>query len=428
MARLVFADAEGQIYDHPTLEMVGRSGDLFVRPSPDELIPLPPGSRLFTMPERRPLGWGRSGKSLRILDAVRAGRRVIKPLTVAAFPSPGYTRTLLPATSWDKGGGFLPLWAYTAVGWHDEQFYVAALQVDDRPTWNPAHYDDRILIGKVKDRLEANPQNRLLHQVAHCALNYHCFTAKNVFYQRWEAGVPTSPACNADCVGCISLQPSQRCRASHERLDFVPTAEEVVQIGLSHLREAEEGILSFGQGCEGEPLLQAELIREAILKIRQETSQGTLHLNTNGSRPQQLRRLCEAGLDSVRVSLNSANASVYQSYYQPKNYSFKEVVESIKLAKDYGLFVSVNLLVFPGVTDREEEVESLFQLIRDTGLDMVQLRNLNIDPDLYLSRIPARKGNVLGILNFLKGLKREFPKLEVGCFTRPKTVSADKRR
>jgi pyruvate-formate lyase-activating enzyme len=421
MPKLVFADPKGQIYDHPTLDMVGRSGDLLVRPSPEDLTPLPSGSRFFTMPERQPLGWGGSGKSLRILDTIRMDREIIVPLAVSAFLSPGYTRTLLPAVSSEKSVGFLPLWAYTAVGWQDEQFYVAAVRLDDNPTWNPGNYDDRILVGKIEDQLKAYPRNRLFRQVAHCASKYHCFTAKNVFYRRWEAGIPTSPACNADCVGCISLQPSKRTVASHERLDFVPTMEEIVEVGLSHLEEAEEGIISFGQGCEGEPLMQTELIVQAIRKIRQETPNGTIHMNTNGSKPQQLRRLCEAGLESIRVSLNSANGPVYESYYQPKGYSFKEMAESIKIAKDHGLSVSINLLTFPGVTDREEEVESLFELIRETRLDMVQVRNLNIDPDLYLRMIPSRKGNIIGILNFLKTLKQEFPELEIGCFTRPKT-------
>ncbi|HWP47326.1 MAG TPA: radical SAM protein [Candidatus Limnocylindrales bacterium] len=420
MPKLVFSDSKGQIYDHPILEMAGRSGDLFVRPSPEELIPLPAGSRFFTLPERQPVGWSRSGKSLRILDTVRMGQKMVTPYAVAAFLSPGYVRTLLPAATSERVKSFLPLWAYTAIGWQDEQFYVAATRVDDNPTWNPENYDDRILVEKVQDRLQTNPHNRLLHQVAHCALKYHCFTAKNVFYQRWEAGIPTSPACNADCVGCISLQPSRRVQASHERLDFVPTVEEIVDLGLSHLKKAENGIISFGQGCEGEPLMQAELIAKAILRIRRETCRGTIHMNTNGSKPAQLRYLCEAGLESIRVSLNSANPPVYESYYQPKNYSFKEVVESIKIARDYGLFVSINLLTFPGVTDREEEVESLFRLIRETRLNMVQIRNLNIDPDLYLQMIPGRKGKIIGILNFLKNLKQEFPELTIGCFTRPR--------
>ena len=35
---------------------------------------------------------------------------------------------------------------------------------------------------------------------------------------RHEAPLPTSVACNAQCVGCLSLQPDGAFRAAHERL------------------------------------------------------------------------------------------------------------------------------------------------------------------------------------------------------------------
>ena len=45
--RLVIADAQGNIYDDPELQMVCRKGYEFSLPKPDELIPLPEGSELF---------------------------------------------------------------------------------------------------------------------------------------------------------------------------------------------------------------------------------------------------------------------------------------------------------------------------------------------------------------------------------------------
>jgi hypothetical protein len=55
---------------------------------------------------------------------------------------------------------------------------------------------------------------------------YHCFAAKNIFVGRWEAPLPTSPTCNARCVGCLSLQEGE-CPASQDRIQFVPTPEEI---------------------------------------------------------------------------------------------------------------------------------------------------------------------------------------------------------
>ncbi len=43
----------------------------------------------------------------------------------------------------------------------------------------------------------------------------------------------------------------------------------------------------------------------------------------------------------------------------------------------------LNYLVFPGVTDREDEVEALVRLVEETGIDLIQMRNLSLDPVMY---------------------------------------------
>ncbi len=87
-------------------------------------------------------------------------------------------------------------------------------------------------------------------------------------------------------------------------------------------------------------------------------------------------------------------------------------------AKGKGLYTSINLLVFPGFTDREKEVEGLVKLIKKTRLDLIQMRNLNIDPDLYLRAMG--RGSGMGISKMLDILKKEFPGLHFGYFNRIK--------
>jgi len=199
---------------------------------------------------------------------------------------------------------------------------------------------------------------------------------------------------------------------------FVPTVEEVLGVALPHLEAAEDAILSFGQGCEGEPLAQWKLLEDAILLLREKTDRGTINLNTNGSFQKRLVKLCEAGLDSVRVTLNSPRMKYYKRYHRPKGYSFGEVVGSLVQAKEKGIYTSINLLVFPGFTDREEEVKGLMGLIRETNLDLIQMRNLNIDPDLYLKTMGGGEG--MGIAKMINVLKKEFPSLQFGYFNRTK--------
>lgn len=180
-------------------------------------------------------------------------------------------------------------------------------------------------------------------------------------------------------------------------------------------------MVSFGQGCEGEPLLEADIVREAIRLIRRKTSRGTIHMNTNASLTAQVQALCEAGLDSMRVSLNSVREEFYRRYYLPRGYAFADVCNSIAVAKRYKKFVSLNYLVMPGFTDREDEFDELVRFIQSTGIDMIQWRNLNYDPRRYFKRLKVcHNSGLLGIRTVMQRLRERFPGLRYGYFNVPK--------
>jgi wyosine [tRNA(Phe)-imidazoG37] synthetase (radical SAM superfamily) len=288
------------------------------------------------------------------------------------------------------------------------------------------HDPDQFSRGKLRSHVRTfckrHSNNRLVEHLAeNCALRYGCANAKNLFYGRWEAPIPMAPACNAMCVGCISAQPDAPIPSPQDRLTFVPSVPEVLEIAVPHLESAPRAMISFGQGCEGEPLLQGELIAEIIHAIRQRTGRGTIHLNTNGSRPDVVGRLCDAGLDSIRVSLNSAQPDTYARYYRPRGYTFDGVVESIRVARARDCFTSINYLSFPGLTDSPAEVAALTGLIENTGLDMIQWRNLNIDPDAYLETIGlADDEPALGMRSLLRVFRERFPGLRQGYVNPPK--------
>jgi pyruvate-formate lyase-activating enzyme len=416
---LIFSDPKGRTFNHPYLKLVGRSGDRIVQPPSSELIPLPIGSQLFTLPGRIPIGWDEEKGSFILSEKIGMGRKEIDCTAVAAFLPPGYIRTFLPATQLRSEAPTLPLWAYSSVGWKDGRFWATGLVIDPNPHWHPKYFrNDGLLSRKVDRALKQNLQNRLLRQLSRCALEYHCFAAKNVFFRRWECPLPTSPSCNADCLGCISLQPSECCPASMERIQFIPTLDEVLDVALPHLEKAEDAIVSFGQGCEGEPLMQWRLLEKCVRRLREKTNRGTVNLNTNGSFPKRVEKLCDAGLDSIRVTLNSPHPNYYRRYHRPRGYTFKEVVDSLILAKGKGVYTSINLLILPGFTDREEEVEGLIELIKRTHLNLIQMRNLNIDPDLYIESMGGGQG--IGISRMIDILKMEFPSLQLGYFNRTK--------
>ena len=105
-------------------------------------------------------------------------------------------------------------------------------------------------------------------------------------------------------------------------------------------------------------------------------------------------------------------------YHRPKNYSFSQVADSFEIMLQAGVFVSLNLLVFPGFTDSRRQMEALFDFLRTHPVHMVQLRNLNIDPDWLHKQIDISTGEALGVATFIKEMKGEFPGISIGNFSR----------
>lgn len=411
--KMLYADHQGHIFEDDRLEMIGKSGRQQYKPEACEMIPAPKGTSLLMLPDDPPVGYDPISDRLKVLRK-KKGKPVF---AVGAILPQGYTRTLVPGYEAHLGRT-LPLFGYTAVGSQNGELFVAAQQTEmDDHKWAPRFYNTPDLEEKIIKKMNAFPENRIVRQLAKCAREYQCFTAQNLFYERWEAGIPVSPRCNARCLGCISEQPAECCPSPQGRISFVPTMKEIVEIGALHLQGAPEGIISFGQGCEGEPSLQYERIAPAIKAMREQTDQGIINMNSNAGNRDAIETICLAGLDSIRVSLNSAIPDHYHAYYRPRNYKFADVVQSIKAAKAQGVFVSLNVLVFPGISDREEECMALMKLIEETKVDMVQLRNLNIDPGVYVKLFPRPLGKVWGMVEMIHALKKSLPELKVGNFS-----------
>ncbi len=413
---LVYCDESGNIHDLPDLHMAGMSHGRYVKPSLEDLIELPEGSDFFTLPRRLPVGIDpRSGEPLLVEEDPRGGAKKISG--VAAFMAPAYTSTLTAAFQRQEQAPLLPLFAYTAVGWYDGRFWAAGFRSDPDKRQDSAHFDQHIIDKRTARILEEHRENRLIQHLGTCCLTYRCPAARNYFLGRWEAPLPTSPQCNARCLGCISLQPSEVCPSTQERLNFTPTVREILEVAVPHLESAQRPVVSFGQGCEGEPLLQADLILSAVKEIRRKTDRGTINCNTNASIPAAIEQLGAGGLDSIRVSINSAQDKFYHHYYRPKNYTLEDVKESIKAMKRCGGFVSINYFILPGLTDSPEETAAFTNLIEQTGPDFIQLRNLNIDPDWYLEEIGSTAARPAhGIRTWLDMIRERFPALGFGYY------------
>lgn len=411
--RMLVADSAGNITEDRHLLMLCASAGRWRLPQSAELAPLPPESELFLLPGRRAAGY----------DSKTGKIRISEKNAVAAFAAPGYTLRAHPAYKQDESAPMLPLFAYGAVGYANGKFWIAAKKVDSDPRQQFGQIKRARIEREAWALLRQYPRNRLVsHIINNCVRRYDCPAARNFALGRYEAPLPTSRACNARCLGCISLQAKDSPIATTPqcRLEFTPEPGEIAEVMAIHAsRERRAPIYSFGQGCEGDPLVNPELLAESIRLFRAGGGQGTINCNTNASNPEAVAKLAQAGLTSLRASLNSAQPDLYAAYYSPQNYGFEDVKESIRVARRAGVYVSLNLLYFPGITDTREELASLGELC-GLGVGMIQLRNLNIDPQWYASKLAADCGRewpqALGLDMFMDELKRACPWLEFGYF------------
>ncbi|MDO4539820.1 MAG: radical SAM protein [Syntrophomonadaceae bacterium] len=414
MFRCLYANAEGELLDHPGLTMLGRSGMDWVEPEAAEMIPLPQGASLVSIPGRAPAGVDEGGCAALAADPFIPDREAT---AVAALLPQGFTRTLYPAyTSMDRAIA-LPLLGYAAIGLKNERIYVAAVQTDAHRQWHPRYFNTEGLPRRVDKLKRRMPDNGIVRQLAHCSLQYGCFTAQNIFYGRWEGGIPVSRSCNADCIGCIS-EDHPEVAAPQQRLKTAPTADEVAELGLWHLQNARDPIISFGQGCEGEPALQAPLLAAAIRRIRERCDRGTINMNTNAGYTKGIKALCDAGIDSLRISMFSAREQYYDYYHRPRDYGLNDVKHSLDYARRRGIKLALNLLLFPGFQDRPAETAALIKLMRDHDIGMLQLRNLNIDPDRLFAGIDNDEA-AQGVTTFLCAVQEALPEVEIGNYSRP---------
>src|SRR6184192_1860397 len=221
---LIYCTPQGEIREEPRLQALA-FGNQPVEAG--DLIPLPGGVTLAMMPDRLAVGQKRSGEQQIITKSRRWAAAALLPI--------GYTRALLPAYDKIPGPEPLPFFGYIALAGMNGRLYLPALKTDVPRKWHPRAFNRRTLTHLVREKQAAFPRNRIVAQHAHCALDYSCPTAGNLFFGRWEMAIAVSPGCNARCIGCISKQEEENLVSPQDRLTFIPTVEEIVEVAVPHL-------------------------------------------------------------------------------------------------------------------------------------------------------------------------------------------------
>ena len=413
----VVANKQGEIFE---LEDYGAAAMTGIKPvlmAYEKTVKMPYGSELMMLPHRKPIVFNFYKQKFEILYKNPHNKNEdIYP--VAIFNSPGYVNRYFCAYENKNKNDILPLFSYGATAWINGEFRSASICVDTEKRQDLRLMPHKGVVSGIAKMRKKYPNNRLMRHLEKCALTHGCPAAKNFFLGRYEAPLPTSMVCNAQCLGCISLQTNNNLVACQERISFIPFPHEITEISLEHIIKVKKSIISFGQGCEGEPLTAFHVIEPAIKAIRKKTSLGTININTNAGMPDYLEKLFDAGLDSMRVSMNSVRESCYISYFRPKTYKFQDVIKSIKIAGKKNKFISINYLNCPGVTDSEYEFNALKKFLRKYPIKMIQWRNMNYDPLAYFQTMEKAggKSHALGMMYIIKELKKLFPDLIHGYF------------
>src|SRR2546427_7369790 len=284
-------------------------------------LPLPPGSDVVQLPGRTGIGLDRAGRE-RELGQGRWGVGAVVPV--------GVLRMGLPAYADDPGQPPLRPRAYAAVGADSNGELVVsalALEVEAGATDGRSAPD---LIARITAMQRDHPSSRVLRQLARCAKDYRCRAAANAFLGHHDCALPVAAPRNERPPDVLVLHDDADATPT-EPAAFRPSPEELADAASRHI-EGGGSVVAFGRACEGEPLLTVRLIEEAIRAIRERTPLGTIHLETNGSLPIALRRLCEAGLDSVTVRVASARAETYEAIHRPEGFRFADARASIACA------------------------------------------------------------------------------------------------
>ena len=370
--------------------------------------PLPDGADVIHLSGRVGIGLDRAGRA-RELGQGRFGVAAVLPI--------GYLRMSLPAYVDDLGAPPLRPRAYAAVGADPSgQLVVSAVALDPEA----GAVDGRSapdLAARITATQREQPSSRVLRQLARCAKDYRCRAAANAFLGRHDCALPVAAPRNERPPDVLVLHDDADASPA-EPAAFRPTARELADAASRHL-EGGGTVVAFGRACEGEPLLAIRLVEDAIVAIRERTRLGTIHLETNGSSPVGLRRLCDAGLDSVAVRIVSARAETYEAIHRPDGFRFADVRASLGHAIAGKVSLALRVLTLPGLTDRPRELDALIGLAADLPIgSSLILTDLAADPQRALAVAPSAEAAV-GMDKLLDRLHTDAAHLRIVSLPRP---------
>lgn len=207
---------------------------------------------------------------------------------------------------------------------------------------------------------------RFLTAVLERAFNMRDGFGREIDYMR----ISVIDSCNLNCYYCNPCKNNEHCRAvnmlSVKKVLCIVRA--ATRLGITHFRLT-----------GGEPLLHPQL-DEMVSQIKKLPGVSSVSLTTNAVLlAQRTKRLKEAGIDSINVSLDTIDASEYECITQKP--LLKEVENGIEAAIECGIRVKINAVLTP-----QTDVVALTRYAAKKGIDI-----------RFIEMMPVGEGHTNGV-------------------------------
>ncbi len=207
---------------------------------------------------------------------------------------------------------------------------------------------------------------RFLTAVLERAFNMRDGFGREIDYMR----ISVIDSCNLNCYYCNPCKNNEHCRAvnmlSVKKVLCIVRA--ATRLGITHFRLT-----------GGEPLLHPQL-DEMVSQIKKLPGVSSVSLTTNAVLlAQRTKRLKEAGIDSINVSLDTIDASEYECITQKP--LLKEVEDGIDAAIECGIRVKINAVLTP-----QTDVVALTRYAAKKGTDI-----------RFIEMMPVGEGHTNGV-------------------------------
>ena len=365
------------------------------------------------LPERLAVGLDARGAPTSSAERAGRWRRCCRLATRARTcpPTPRPRRNRCPSSA-----------TRAIAGWRG-RLYAAAI----RPMTPPlaAHRLQRAAArAPVHERLAAEPENRVLAHHAHCALDYACPTASNLFL---GAGKARSRSLRAATRAASAASPSRRKTSlvsPQDRLTFLPTVEEIVAVGVRIWSGARRHLQLRARAARASRCCR----RGASSRRYARCARGPLVGRSTSTPTPAIRARCNAsttpGWTLCAPARSRRGARPTTPITAPSATRFDDVKRSLILAREAGVYTSINLLCFPGLIDCEDEVEAL--------LASCARRACGWSSCATSTSIPRCSGHVspahwraAGHARADRDAAPRAPEVEIGNFSRPVSHAAD---